>query len=149
MAPQDTRQAVDRFIADLNRALRAAPGGLGSPLFPSADAAIAFTILGSHPGAGTYHGLDLLERGFAAGQSRMSARPQGGLFPIEYFPGDDNTMVVVARGRGETALGAPYNIWYFLYFEARHGKIIRFIEDVDSSTIYQVVHDHHVEPDSA
>jgi ketosteroid isomerase-like protein len=141
----ETRLAVDRFLGDMTAALRAPQGQLPDRVFPNADRDIDIRILGSHPGAGDYHGSDVLDKGFHAGQSRMRSRPTNGVYPIEYFGGQDGRMALLARGRGETALGEPYNNSYFFYFEVRDQKITRFIEDVESSTIYQVVHDHHIE----
>lgn len=144
----ETRRAVDRFLGDLDAALRAAPGALSKPVFSNAAADIEIRILGSHPGAGVYQGAAVLDQGFEAGQARMRSRAGNGVFPYEYVGGDDGRMVVLARGRGETAQGDPYNNSYFIYFEVRNRKITKFIEDVESSTIYQVIHDFHLEPDS-
>jgi len=148
MTVEPTRAAVDRFLTDLGAALRAPIGKLPKPVFSNADPDIVIQILGSHPGAAAHQGVEVLEKGFEAGQSRMRSRPGNGVFAYEYIGGEDGAMAVLARGRGETAAGDPYNNSYFMYFEMRDGLITKFVEDVESSTIYQVLFDCHLEPDS-
>lgn len=106
---------------------------------------VEFIVTGQTPLSGTWRGMKAIMSEFLPVADKLMGRAPGhGLFPLEYIE-EDNRVVVLARGRGSNIKNVPYNNTYFLLFEVRDGKIIRYIEDFDSSHAWQIVFDCHLQ----
>ncbi len=137
---EQTRTVVDCFLADLLATQEGRADGYLSHL----DETATFTVTGQTPFSGTYNGLQDVREKFRARAAPMMGRRIGyGLIPIDYI-GEGEELVVLARGRGGSLDGSPYNNTYFLYFRVRDGKIVHYIEDFDSSLAWRVILQCHL-----
>jgi ketosteroid isomerase-like protein len=132
---------VKQFFADLKAALN------GEPVNPYATMSddVEFVVTGQTPLSGTWRGMRSVMEDFLTAASPLMGRAPGhGLRPTEYIA-EGSSVVVLARGRGSNAVGAPYNNSYFLWFDVRNGRITRYIEDFDSSLAWRAIFRCHLE----
>src|SRR5262245_57079094 len=132
---------VRQFFTDLRAVLN------GEPINPyrtfSDD--VEFVVTGQTPLSGTWHGMRAVMEEFLPAASPLMGRGPGhGLQPVEFIA-EDQSVAVLARGRGSNAVGAPYNNSYFLWFDVRDGRIVRYIEDFDSSLAWRAIFRCHLE----
>lgn len=148
MSRSETRRVIDEFLEGLNRFARGEAGDTDSEdAFAGLHADVSFSIVGQMPWAGTHRGIPGIMRAFAPTQGRMAGHPHFGVFPTEFIE-DGDRMVVLAKGRGGSVLGEPYNSTYFLFFEVRDGKVLRFVENADPCLSWRCVLDTHLEPEA-
>ena len=136
-----TLAVVRQFFADLKAALN------GEPVNPYATMAddVEFVVTGQTPLSGTWRGMRSVMEDFLTAASPLMGRAPGhGLQPTEFIA-EGNHVVVLARGRGSNAIGAPYNNSYFLWFDVENGRITRYIEDFDSSLAWRAIFRCHLE----
>jgi len=146
MGQSETRRVVDEFLEGLNRFARGEAGDTDSEnAFAGLHQDVAFTVVGQFPWAGTHQGIAGIMKAFAPTQGRMAGHPDFGVFPTEFIE-EGNRMVMMAKGRGGSALGDTYNSTYFMYFEIRDGKVVHFIENADPCLSWRCVLDTHLEP---
>jgi ketosteroid isomerase-like protein len=131
-----------QFFADLQRVLR------GENVDPYAVMAedVEFIVTGQTPLSGVWHGMKSIREAFLPqARSRMGHAPGHGLFPIRFIA-EGNDVAVIARGRGSSITGYPYNNSYVFWFTVANGKVVRYIEDFDSSLAWQAIFRCHLEP---
>lgn len=138
---QTAREVVDQFMALFNRAIS---GEEVNPFVLVADT-LEYTVTGQTPISMTIHGpQELVEKIFSQVVARVKREPGFGLYPYEYIQ-DGERLVVLMRGRGESARGIPYNNDYFFLFEVKDGKVVRMIEELDPSHVMQSIFNHRLE----
>jgi ketosteroid isomerase-like protein len=137
---QQTRQVVDGFLTDII----ATQEGRAQDYLSHMDEDVIFTIAGQTPLSGTYHGVKAVREKFRARAKVVMGRRLGyGLIPTDYI-GEGEELVVLARGRGGSLDGFPYNNTYFLYFRVKNGKIVHYTEDFDSSLAWRAIFQCHL-----
>ncbi len=138
-----TAEAVARrFFSDLECVLR---GEDADPYAVMAED-VEFIVTGQTPLSGVWQGMKLIREQFLPqARLRMGHEPGHGLFPIRFIA-EGNEVAVVARGRGSSNTGQPYNNSYVFWFTVVDGKVARYVEDFDSSLAWQAIFRCHLEP---
>lgn len=139
MNPSEVRSIVDEHFRVLREVFAGRPG---DPL-AMMHRDVLFHVPGPLPVSGS-HDYQYLEKLFARG-SPIPPREGFGHYPLEYIE-DGNRLVVIARSRLTGSTGLPYNNTFFMFYEIRDGKILRFVECLDGSMFMQVNAGTHIEP---
>ena len=138
-------EAVARqFFLDMARVLR------GESVDPYAVMAedVEFIVTGQTPLSGLWRGMKTVREDFLPqARPRMGRAPGHGVFPLEFIA-EGNDVAVIARGRGSSSTGMPYNNSYVFWFTVLDGKVVRYVEDFDSSLAWRVIFACHLEPDT-
>ena len=134
------REVVLAFISDITSA------HAGEPIDPfrrvSADGVMI--IPGTTPLSGEWRKPSFYQEFLPRAMQLMGTKPGQGLCPSRVIA-EGNRVVVLARGRGSSISGRPYNNVYFLFFEVSGPWIVRYFEGFDSSLAYQVIFDKHLQ----
>ena len=149
MPKSEARKVVDAALAGLNRFARTLPGEeMAGDMFAGLDENVEFKVVGQFPWGGTHKGFEALNKAFGPTHGRIVGCRNGGVYPIEYIEEDDR-VVIIAMGRGKNAEGDDYNNSYFMFYEVKDDKIVRFQEHNDGSISWKRVMNCSLIPDPA
>lgn len=145
-ATESARDVVMAFIADITAAHA---GEAIDPFRRFADEALMI-IPGTTPLSGEWRKQRFHTEFLPRAMQLMGTQPGQGFCPTRVIAEGDK-VAVIARARGSSISGRPYNNVYFLFFQVRDGMIVRYFEGFDSSLAYQAIFDVHLErpPDLA
>jgi ketosteroid isomerase-like protein len=103
------------------------------PLMTSMAEEITWTIIGSTPISGVFHGRQEVLEGIVR---PLGAALEGHVdFTFERFIAEDEHVVMLARGRGTAKSGQPYDNTYCIVSRISNGKIHEMTDYVDTELI--------------
>ncbi|HET7013071.1 MAG TPA: nuclear transport factor 2 family protein [Streptosporangiaceae bacterium] len=117
----------------LERVYREVSNGNAQPLLDSLAEDITWTIIGSTPLSGVYHGKDEVTSGLLAGVRARLATPLR--FTIDRFIAEGEYVVMQARGHSTTVDGLAYDNTYCIIARIVDGRILELTDYIDTELI--------------
>ncbi len=117
----------------LERVYREASNGNAQPLLDSLAPDITWTIIGSTPLSGVYHGRDEVTGTLLAGLRARLASPVR--FTIDRLISEGEYVVMQARGQATTIDGLAYDNTYCIVARIADGQIHELTDYIDTELI--------------
>ncbi len=148
------KQVVQEWLA----ATRGDSGEVGDAFAGYFHPDATWTLIGSTPISGTYHGLESIQHDFLGanfrGEDREGPSVQGlsqeyGIKPLaveDVLSLEDGRVVVFCRSDGMGRNGIPYSNQYCWIVTVRDDKIASMLEFCDTALIEQVQFDNKIVP---
>jgi hypothetical protein len=119
------REVIETFYEKLARGDMAGVMALYAP-------DIVYTMTGTTPVSGTYHGLDEIREKLLV---PIFSRLRDLVLTPDELIADGERVVALARGEAKTTSGAPYRNRYAFVFRVRGGAIAEVTEFLDTALV--------------
>jgi ketosteroid isomerase-like protein len=130
MGTQANKQLLERIYAGLSQ-------GRTELLFDSLDENAQWTIIGSTPLSGTFHGKrEIMDVLITPLRAQLASRIA---FSVERVIAEDEHVVLLMRGQATSVTGAPYNQTYCIVARIIGDRIVEMTDYVDTELVTQAL----------